>query len=205
MKILIVGDGAFGSFLHKFLGQSDDVEFSEDAEVVILAVPFAAYDDVAYHHKGKILVNVCSVQAETTRICLEHSEDVIGLHPLFGARTPKDMEKVCLLTNSTANIWSGQTQRELFKILENLGVTIVTKTPEGEDITGWWHDRVMAGSHKQALAIAELAEPMLRDIKDIPATYLPASVNALRRLVDQLQDMPKGTRDSIKANHYDAY
>lgn len=200
MKINIIGDGVFGTFLKELLS-SADVELTDDADIVILAVPFAAYDEVAAQHKGKVLVNVCSVQEETNSICLKHSDDVIGLHPLFGARTPDTMERVCLSTHGTHTAAGNILESELYSVLAELNISCIFEKPEGGFITGAWHDELMAKSHLKALDIAEIAEPLLSGL-DVPECYLPASVVKLKNLVTLLQDMPTGTRDSIRANKY---
>ena len=60
MQITIIGDGEFGTFLKEKL--SPYFNIVPDADIVILAVPLSAYDEVCSANAGKHLVNVCSVQ-----------------------------------------------------------------------------------------------------------------------------------------------
>jgi len=199
-KINVVGDGAFGSFLMGLFSQVKGIELADDAEIVVLAVPFSAYDDVAAKYAGKYLVNVCSIQDDSTKICLRHSRRVLSIHPMFGARTPPHMQKTCIVTYNSGN--SAFHANEIIRAFRDSGAEIVTRTPDGDEITPKWHDMIMANSHLRALEIAEMAAPMLEGIMDIPDKFFPATVVNLRNLVKQLQDMPPGTRDSIKANPY---
>ena len=201
MKINIIGDGIFGNFLKK-LFLSTDVELTPDADIVILAVPFDAYDEVAGQHKGKVLVNVCSVQEETNAICRKHSDDVIGIHPMFGKNSLKTRARVCLVTHGASTAAGILSETELYHVLAMLNITCIFKTPEGDYITGAWHDQLMADSHLPSLDIAEFAAPKLKRIQNTPDVYLTATSAMLRQLVNQLQDMPEGTRDSIRANKY---
>lgn len=201
LEINIVGRGVFGTFLYNLLNQLDYVQITVSADIVILAVPSSAYEEVAEANADKLLVNVCSIQEKTNMICAEHSAFVLGIHPLFGARTPANMEKVCLVTRPTGCI----SAERFMGALHDLGVTVLTETPNGNPITGAWHDQLMSGTHLQALKIAEHAAPMLLNgyIASIPDAYLPASVVKLRELVSQLRDMPEGTRTSIRDNPYE--
>ena len=104
MKIQIIGNGSFGTFLRDLL--KDEFEIVESAEVVILAVPISAYEEVAAAHIGKTLVNVCSVQSEANRIIQKYSEDTIGIHPLFGARSPAENR------NSILTHFKGENSKE---------------------------------------------------------------------------------------------
>jgi len=97
MKVKIIGNGVFGIFLKEIFAPF--VDFSDEAEHVFLAVPIDAYSEVAAENKGKHLINICSVQHASNNICLEYSENVTGLHPLFGPRSPKD-NRVSVLTHS---------------------------------------------------------------------------------------------------------
>lgn len=68
MKIQIIGNGSFGTFLNEIL--TPIYEIVDSADIVILAVPKSAYEEVCREHSGKLLVNVCSVQVETNKIIL---------------------------------------------------------------------------------------------------------------------------------------
>jgi len=199
MKINIIGNGVFGSFIAREL-EAAGCEITPDADVVLLAVPAAAFEEVAANNADKLLVNLCSVQHHTNKICEKYSDRVLGLHPMFGPKTPIGMRRTCLITRKGDDPLIDDVIREF----EKIGCEILSETPEGEPITGEWHDQLMANSHLVALEIAEAAAPKLRIIKDVPESYLPASVVRLRQLVEQLQDMPEGTRESILSNTYSA-
>jgi len=201
MKINIIGNGVFGSFLSELLVDKTHVAtLDNDADIVILAVPFDAFDEVASKHAGKLLINVCSIQKESTEICLKHSDSVVSIHPMFGKRTPDNVQKTCILTHRSD--MNDKLQDLVIDMFRGSGTVIEDKQPDGSPMTPEWHDRLMANSHCKALDIAESAMKELESIKDIPARFLPASVIKLRELAMQLQDMPEGTRSSIRANSF---
>ena len=203
-KVKIVGDGAFGTFLRTLLRDTPYLELTEgnDAFIIILAVPFNAYPEVAAQYPGKLLVNVCSIQDITNDMCLAETPDVLGIHPLFGARTPNNQLKVCLITNRATTPVGRTLEEKLLCAFQFKAAVLKFDTPEGYPITGEWHDRLMAKSHYMALEIAEAAEPLVNNIGHELYDYLPASVARMRDLVEQIGDMPPGTRESIKANPY---
>ena len=88
MKINIIGDGSFGTFLHGLLSPLFEIE--DAAESVILAVPISAYESLAAANSDKHIINVCSVQLPSTELILKHTGNVTCIHPLFGSRTPED-------------------------------------------------------------------------------------------------------------------
>jgi len=199
----IVGDGKFGTFLKEFFDETtasgrkyhpelfQDIDFES---LVILAVPFSAYEEVAKENEGKHLVNVCSVQEETNKICLKYSDRVTGIHPMFGPRSPED-SRVCILTH----ISEDASAADLFL---KSGCGVIAKTPGGDRITGKWHDKLMANTHAKAISIANFIKPLVKESWDIDDVYLPASVQKLKEVLWQLGDMSPGTLESIKANKY---
>jgi hypothetical protein len=94
MKLTIIGDGVFGTFLKELLKDKFELQcFGGDeltAESVILAVPISAYKQIAAQLYDKHLINVCSVQSPSTEILLHEAERVTSIHPLFGPRTAAD-------------------------------------------------------------------------------------------------------------------
>jgi hypothetical protein len=196
-KIKIVGNGVFGTFLKILL--NDFVCFDDEADTVILAVPSHAIDKVASEHKGKHLVNVCSVQRDTNESCLKHTKKLTGIHPLFGKRSPAS-ERNCILTHECVDSY------EVLEIFKNIGATIITHLSSGsrggERIDGKLHDKIMAQTHLVAVEVGEKFSEKLRRADWIPNECLPASVKKLREVIFQLGDMPKGTLDSIKANPF---
>ncbi|MCK5555710.1 MAG: prephenate dehydrogenase/arogenate dehydrogenase family protein, partial [Alphaproteobacteria bacterium] len=117
MKINIIGNGVFGTFLKKCF--SELIELSEDADIVILAVPISAYKDVAKKHAGKHLINVCSVQMKTNEICGGYSKYVTGIHPVFGPNSPKS-GRTCIVTKTC------EKSNEIIGLFEKKGCEIVT-------------------------------------------------------------------------------
>ena len=201
LSVTIIGDGSFGTFLKKLFAKSDAITLTNNALIVILAVPLDAYDQVARQHKDKLLVNVCSVQSQSNDICLKYSADVLGLHPLFGARTSDSMDKICLATHRASDGIGGSLEESFLHVLSGLGIFVLFETDCGEPITAEWHDRLMAKSHLKALEIAEMVAPIFAEL-GVSTMYLPGSARKMFDLVAMLQDMPKGTRDSIMANKY---
>ena len=190
MKIEIIGNGVFGTFFKEI---SEDVfEIEEGADTVIMAVPSSAYEAVAKDNKGKHLVNICSIQSTTTEICLKFSNRVTSIHPLFGPRTPED-KRNSMLTYGCRCQSEIEFLRNFDKISE-VGIDF--------DLTPEKHDKIMAKTHGAFIAATKGLKKYVDDAKDIPDEYIPHSFRKIRELVIQLEDMPKGTIDSIMANPY---
>jgi len=203
MKIQIVGDGSFGSFLKREL-PNYGFNVVDDAGSVILAVPISAYDEVGQKNSGKHLVNVCSVQKPSTDILLKHSVNVTSLHPLFGARTPAD-KRFSLLTYSVNNgddTWFGSDDEEEFIMTFQLFSKILVNDWLGKPWTPKSHDIHMKRTHKVAADAAKIAKVLIANTDDIPDEYIPNSFRLLRGFVKTLDDMPTGTMESIMANPY---
>jgi prephenate dehydrogenase len=196
MKLKIVGDGSFGSFLKELL--APHFEYSDDANSVILAVPISAYDEVASKHKGKHLINVCSIQTTSTAICLNHSENVTSIHPLFGKRTPADKRNSFLtkIPVPPDDLWEMESDcSEFLTHFRKVSTINNTKTPEE-------HDQLMAKTHVAAVLAAQQMKVYVERAKNIPDEYIPNSFRLLREFVKTLDDMPAGTIESIMANPY---
>lgn len=190
MKINIVGRGVFGSFLMRELAEY--AEISDDADIVLIAVPVSAVDSVAAQYAGKHLVNLCSVQAKPNADCLRHSPRVTGIHPMFGPQSPRT-NRTCIITHAcdeTPGI------RELF---EKIGAEIVTH--KGDIIiTGDIHDDMMRKTHLPVLMFGELAALIAEQAADVPDNCLPTSFKRLKALAEQMKDMSPGTVESIRSN-----
>lgn len=193
MKIRIVGDGVFGQFLNKIF--SPHAEICDDAQHLFLAVPGDAYDEIASNHAGKHLINVCSVQQETNRTCLGHSEDVTGIHPLFGPRSPVE-NRVALVTQRC------EKSATIIELFEKVGVEVFDSLPDGQVIDGELHDRMMAATHLAGLRqLAEL-KGIVEKSAWVPEQFIPTSFLRLRNFVEQSGDFSPGTLSSIKSNPY---
>ena len=190
MKIKIIGQGVFGSFLAKELGKHAAI--SDDAEIVIMAVPVTAYDDVAQKHAGRHLVNVCSVQRKATEACLKHSPKVTGIHPMFGPQSPVD-GRTCIVTHTCDN------SSEVVDLFKKISAEIVTHH-NGQPITGQAHDDMMRKTHLPVLMFGELAALIVEQAKDVPDNCLPTSFKRLKALAEQMKDMSPGTVESIRSN-----
>src|SRR5687768_7067167 len=94
MKIHIIGNGSFGTFLKELLAPLFDID--ETADSVILAVPISAYDSVASDNRDKHLINVCSVQKPSTEMIQRYTPNMTAIHPLFGRRSPADKRNAIL-------------------------------------------------------------------------------------------------------------
>jgi prephenate dehydrogenase len=176
IEVNIVGKGVFGNFLeHCFQGLAT---FSEKADTVILAVPVSAYDDVSKKYAGKHLVNVCSVQHKTNDLCLKHSRQVTGIHPMFGAKSPKE-GRTCIVTHTCDK--SGA----IIALFEKIGAEIVTHMG-GAKIDGKVHDDMMRRTHLPVLAFGELAALIVEQAGGIPDNCLPTSFKRLKALAEQM-------------------
>ena len=201
MRVSIIGNGAFGSFLREIL--TPHFEIVENAPSVILAVPLSAYDEVGWTYKACHIVNVCSVQLPSTQILLKHTDQVTSIHPLFGRRTPADkrnsiLTHSCLADNDT---WaSGGLEADFLERFAK--VSLILRQLEGKTFTPEMHDLLMAKTHLAAVNAAQQMQVYIDRAKDIPDAFVPNSFRLLRQFVETLNDMPKGTIESIKANPY---
>jgi prephenate dehydrogenase len=188
MKITIIGDGAFGSFLKELLADTFDIV--EDSHSVVLAVPISAYADCAIKYKDKHLINVCSVQQPSTAILRGITTNVTSIHPLFGKRTPEE-NRHAIVTHQC-----GLSREEGFLALFKAKCkTVHFMTPEK-------HDQIMAKTHLAAVLAAQQMKVYVDRAKDIPDEFVPNSFRLLRNFVKTLEDMPPGTIESILANPY---
>ena len=203
MKIDIIGDGSFGTFLNQLLAPIFEIDV--DAESVILAVPISAYDSVASDNREKHLINVCSVQKPSTEIILKYSPHVTSIHPLFGARTPaENRNAIVTRTFSSGPDDSSQSAENERQFLEGFARVskIVITDPSGAPFTPDTHDRLMAKTHVAALLAAKQMKVFVDRANDIPDEYIPNSFRLMREFVRTLDDMPPGTIESIMANPY---
>lgn len=196
MKITILGNGAFGTFLKELL--AEEFKICDNAESVILAVPLSAYLEVGTQYQKRHLINVCSVQKPSTDILLQLTERVTSIHPLFGTRTPVDkrnaiMTRSCIQDNDTWYL--DECEQNFLSGFKNVVNIINGFTPDQ-------HDQLMAKTHLAAVIAAEQAKVFIDRAKDIPDEFIPNSFRLLRNFVQTLDDMPKGTLESIKANPY---
>jgi len=208
MKIHIVGDGAFGSFLKELL--APHCELTDAADVVILAVPAQAYDECGriYGRDRKAhLVNVCSVQQPTTMALLKYTNRITGLHPLFGRRTPAD-RRGSILTLSPDQLetdndtWSmGDSAHAEFLAAWGKVSTVYTEHA-GKRFTTATHDILMAKTHGQAVLSAKQLKVVADRVADVPDCLVPNSFRLLRDFVRSMEDMPAGTLASILENPY---
>jgi prephenate dehydrogenase len=199
MKIKVIGDGAFGTFL-KGLLPTAGFELSDSAAYsVILAVPLSAYQEVAQANLNKHLINVCSVQEPSTDICLKYSDRVTSIHPLFGKNTPADKRfSISCWIHETPEFPEHDEFLRLFSMISN----ITERDPDGRLITPERHDMLMAQTHARAVSAAMDWKQVVDDAKDVPDNLLPNSFRLLKQFVKTVEDMPKGTVDSIMENPY---
>ncbi len=193
MNIEIVGYGVFGKFLTELF--TPHASIHKGAEDVILAVPIEAYEQVASQYAGKHLVNVCSVQRDSNAICLRHTENVTGIHPLFGPRS-LESNKVSVLTQSCSRTGL------ITGLFQKVGVEICTTLPDGRIIDGELHDRMMAVTHFAGMRIAENLKDIVDAAEWVPSKFAPPSFQRIRDFVVQCQDFSPGTASSIKANPF---
>jgi prephenate dehydrogenase len=204
MKLTIIGNGSFGSFLKELL--SPHFELTNNAENVILAVPLSAYESVSKENSNKHLINVCSVQKPSTEICLRFGSIVTSIHPLFGRRTPADKRNSILTyTGMDDDTWNSghDCQSEFLKTFEKVSrIYRHSDFTLGTLFTPETHDRLMAKTHIAAVMAAKQLQVYVERAKDIPDELIPNSFRLMREFVKTLDDMPQGTIESIMANPY---
>ena len=203
MKLKIVGNGSFGSFMKELL--APHFELCEDADGVMLCVPISAYEDVASKHKDKHLINVCSVQKPSTDICLKYSDRVTSIHPLFGRRTPVDKRNSILTHSFTKDndTWqSGGDEVDFLELFNKVSVVHSLNIRTCKMFTPETHDILMFKTHVAAVMAAKQLQVYIERAKDIPDEFIPNSFRLMREFVKTLEDMPQGTTESIMANPY---
>lgn len=167
LEVLIVGNGAFGTFLKEVLAKH--CVFSNFAKCVILAVPEANYEEVAQRHAGKHLVNVCSVQQRTTDIVRNWGSSYTSIHPLYGKRTLQE-ERNAILTDETNSLMS----RKVVALFKK--ISPVHKHDErGKRFNPESHDRLMRRVHAEPLmaikTIAHVADAAFAGATDEAAFF----------------------------------
>lgn len=199
MKVHIIGDGSFGTFLRELLPPFFEIDNA--AETVILAVPISAYESLAAEHRDKHLINVCSVQRPSMEMALKHTANVTGIHPLFGKRTPPDKRNAILTYKLADDSPFADAEREFLDGFAKVS-KIVRTDHNGEVFTPDSHDRLMAKTHVAAVLAAKQMKVFVERADDIPDEFLPNSFRLMRDFVKTLDDMPQGTIESIMANPY---
>ena len=199
MKINIIGDGAFGTFLKELL--TPYFEITADADSVVLAVPISAYETLASEHRGKHLINVCSVQKPSTEHLLKYTDQVTCIHPLFGERTPADKRNTIVTQTLRPEGRFSSVERDFLESFEKVS-RLIYDDQDGNAFTPDSHDRLMAKTHVAAVVAAKQMKVFVDRANDIPDELLPNSFRLMRDFVKTLDDMPPGTIESIMANPY---
>jgi prephenate dehydrogenase len=209
VKLTIIGDGSFGTFLKELLKDTFELtpwKGGKTAESIILAVPISAYAGVAAqcfneHH----LINVCSVQKPSTDILLGFTDRVTSIHPLFGKRTPANKRNSILTHSYTAcnDTWLSEdrVESEFLSLFSSIS-TIHSNDWKGKPFTPDTHDALMSKTHLAAVMAAKQLQIYVERAKDIPDELIPNSFRLMREFVKTLDDMPQGTIESIMANPY---
>lgn len=203
----IVGNGSFGTFLKSLLASEFDIV--EGAKSVILAVPISAYHEVSAQHRNCHLINVCSVQKPSTDICLQYTDLVTSIHPLFGKRTPADkrfsiITRSYQLANQDNDTWwyDSENHESIFLRGFRKVSQVFDKTEDGLQFTPTSHDVLMAKTHGAAVMAAKQLKVFTDRVQNVPDHLLPNSFRLMREFVKTLDDMPQGTIESIMANPY---
>jgi len=199
MKINIIGDGSFGTFLQEILPPVFEID--GNAETVILAVPISAYDSVAVANREKHLINVCSVQKPSLDMALKHTPNVTGIHPLFGQRTPVERRSSIVTHELSPESPFAVAEKEFLDGFSQIS-KLVRLDHKGETFTPDSHDKLMAKTHVAAVLAAKQMKVFVERAADIPDEFLPNSFRLMRDFVRTLDDMPPGTIESIMANPY---
>lgn len=201
MKIGVIGDGVFGTFLkkefHKAIPDRFDLDYT-NADILILAVPSSAYDQVAQTHHDKHLVNVCSTQAKTNYVCSKWSDRVTGIHPLFGPRTaPSARNAIVTKTCDEPFALESESEFVIAAFEAIMGGNAVNHIQEG---AGWRHDEIMASTHVEVVKLQQAIQAIIKNAQHIPDEVCPNSFIKLRAFAETFGDMPDGTLSSILDN-----
>jgi len=158
-------------------------DLARGADVVVLAVPVDAVDDVARsirpHVAARALVlDVCSVKAGPCA-ALEHAfgRDVtwVGTHPLFGPTSlARGEARTVVVCPNDSHPDAAARAREFW---EALGCHVVEESPEA-------HDRVMAETHAVAFF---LAKGILDAGIAVDAPFVPPSFRAIASAVEAVR------------------
>jgi len=199
MKIRIIGDGSFGTFLKELLAPGFDID--DTATSIILAVPISAYEVLAAEHSRNHLINVCSVQKPSMDMVTKHTPNVTGMHPLFGKRTPGDRRNTIVTRERLVEAEFADAEGEF---LDGFGKvsTLMRDDHIGKRFDPDTHDQLMAKTHVAALLAAKQMKVFVERAEGIPDELLPNSFRLMRDFVRTLDDMPQGTIESIMANPY---
>jgi len=194
MKISIIGDGVFGTFLKKEFSEKvpSFIRNHAEADVVILAIPSNAFQEVALANKDKHIVNVCSVQSSTNETCLSITPNVTGIHPLFGPNTMDARNAIVTLKTSDVSDFVIDCFQ---KIMQN---GTITEMPDG----GKEHDEVMAKTHVQVVKLQKIITQIIEETAELNDEVCPNSFLKLREFAKTFSDMPKGTLESIMGNPF---
>jgi hypothetical protein len=92
-------------------------------------------------------------------------------------------------------------QFEFIKIFGKVS-KIIDTDQEGKKFTPESHDQLMAKTHVAAVMAAKQLKVFVDRVKDVPDELIPHSFRMMREFVKTLDDMPKGTIESIMANPY---
>ena len=191
MKVAVIGDGVFGTFLKEEIIRvwPNKLVHELEADTLILAVPSSAYDVVAQRFQGKHLVNVCSVQAKTNWVCSTWSKDVTGIHPLFGPRSGLQGRSAIVTKECSKS-------EDIIKLFQCMEAKVLRLT-DGE---GWHHDDVMSKTHVPVVMLQEKIKVIMEEAEGINIEYLPTSFKRLIEFSLTFGDMPEGTLSSILDN-----
>lgn len=199
MKINIIGDGSFGTFLKELLPPHFEIDTA--ADTVILAVPISAYETLAAENSDKHLINVCSVQKPSLEMAERHNTNVTGIHPLFGRRTPADRRNAILTHRVAATSPYADAENRFLDRFAKIS-RIIDRDHTGSVFTPDSHDKLMAKTHVAAVLAAKQMKVFVERAEDVPDEFLPNSFRLMRDFVRTLDDMPQGTIESIMANPY---
>lgn len=173
----------------------------ENADSVILAVPISAYGDAAAANRGKHLINVCSVQQPSMEMIVRYAGMATGIHPLFGRKTPANhRNSIITKTNETTHRFATN-EAEFLDRFSKVS-KMIYDDPSGFPFTPDSHDRLMAKTHVAAVLAARQMKVFVDRAGDIPDEFVPNSFRLMREFVNTLDDMPRGTIESILANPY---
>ena len=187
MQVTIIGEGEFGTFLKEVL--SPHCTIVNNADIIILAVPLSAYDEVCSANANKHLINVCSVQVESNAICKKYSDRVTGIHPLFG---PNSLTGNSIVTHTCSS------SDEVVLLFAK--ISCIIEWHNSVRITDIMHDEMMSCTHLPLVELSKQIAAIIANAAWISEECLPASFLQLKLFSETFFKVSEGTRSSIISN-----
>jgi prephenate dehydrogenase len=179
--MLVFGAGKFGTFLANKLGCEATNDYSQQSDIIILAVPISAMKEVLNNlslKPNQIIVDVCSVKEQPCQWMLEilpSNVEIVGSHPLFGITAVDNRHVVlCKVRAST------ETESKVANLFKQMSCEVSWLTPEE-------HDLFMAKSQTLAHLISRSIDTNIPSFMLTPSAKLLMDLFSLKsRISDEL-------------------